>query len=134
MECASKSSTLMSLSGMAAFGRHAGCKASGENMRKCQGKGRRSAKLARTEQLGSGFSPGIFAYFHYARKLAISHLQRTTRSFLGYPHHVTSRDAGAGASGPCRRVRERGALESFLLTDKFQFAGSLFSSVINSCC
>ncbi len=63
--------TTLSLSGTAALGRQAGCFASGENKRKCQGKGRLSAALAKTQQLGSGFSPGIFACFHCARKLAM---------------------------------------------------------------
>ncbi len=91
---------LLSLSGTAAFGRQAGCKASGENRRKCRGKGRLSAKLARTLQLGSGFSPGIFAYFHCARKLAIFRPQRNTQNEYCHPSKYFREERVQGTQYP----------------------------------
>ena len=101
----------LSLSGTAAFGRQTGCFASGENKQKCQGKGRQSAKLTRTQQLGSGFSPGIFACFHCARKLAIFRPQHNTRNLSENACQVTSRGVGPGRSPPWCRVRGRIGLE-----------------------
>ena len=117
----------MPLSGTAAKVRQAGCKSSGENKRKSRGKGRLSTKLARNQQVGSGFSPGFFAYFHCARKLAIFRSQRSTRGLLEIAYQVITRGVGAGASGPCRRARERAALEPFPLPRQIP----IFRSCVN---
>jgi len=84
-------------------------------------KGRISNKLARNCSVSCGFSPGHFPVFSLCPKACYISSQHSTRSLLGIISQVTSRGVGAGASGPCRRAREREALEPSLPI-KFQFS------------
>ena len=99
----------MSLSGTAAESSQTGCFASGGNTEKLPG-----------EKPFTAFLLAVFLYFHCARKLAIFRPKRSTRKLLVFIYRVVSRGAGAGASGPCRRARERVALEPFQLLAKSQ--------------
>ena len=104
-----------------------------------QEKGRLLSKLARPCLVGCGFSPGYFPVFSpdakhpaWQPKAAVpesdmrveildTHPERNSGNHAFSAHQVISVIVGAWASGPCRRARERAALESSPIPDKSQW-------------